>query len=219
MSEQSSSALRRQHARWLRIARRHAGAGEADDLLQEALLVAFEAGRQPLLDDQHEAWFHGVLRKLAAFRVRSAVRRRGREEAAVADPTAERVDAADHGVSVDEAVTAVRTTLMAIPPSQRSLLVLILHGLDRAEIRQVLGIADTALRQRLAGLRKRLADASLGATQEPFQAWLAVRNGAEVGLKRAALARGPARIAGFRMGMSDPDGHLLGIHVPRRSGQ
>lgn len=212
-------AARQAYTRWLRRARRLvANAAEADDLLQEALLVAFQSGRQPLVDDRHDAWFHGVLRKLAAFLARGAGRRRGREEAVATEGDTE-ASAADLGATGGDAVTAVRAVLADLPPAQSSVLVLVLHGLDRAEIRQVLGIADTALRQRLAALRRRLADASLGALQEPFQAWLAARNGADAGLKRATLARGPARIHGFRMGVSDPDGHLLGIHVPRRSGQ
>ena len=122
-------------------------------------------------------------------------------------------------VPVADASRAVQEALHALPASLRAVVTLALHGLDRDEIRQVLDLPDTALRQRLTALRRRLDDSSLAGLRAPFQAWLAARAGGDGGLKRAALARGPARIAGFRMGVADPDGHLLGIHVPRRSGQ
>lgn len=223
------SAVTQNYARWLRTARRYAAtADDAADLLQHALLAAFEAQRQPLIDPAQAAWFQGVLRRSAAFLARGDGRRRARERAgadaavdasALASSLETPSPSQSEEASPDDVRAAVRAAMLKLPRAQRSVLLLVLHGLDRAEIRQVLGLADTALRQRLAGLKKRLADASMAGLVAPFQAWLVARNPAGGGHQRAALARGPARIAGFRMGVSDPDGHLLGIHVPRRSGQ
>lgn len=256
------------YAQWLRLARRHApSADEAADLLQEALLAALESKRQPLADATHDPWFHGVLRRLGAFRARGASRRQARERAwdddqrgmgaapaethavglidaqahdegsvGADDEDARAADAVEvhdahwrssagmgwgsplaaHGSA---AVEAVGEALRTLPPSLRSVMTLALHGLDRDEIRQVLDLPDTALRQRLSALKRRMVGSPLASLRAPFQAWVAERNGEQGGLRRAALARGPARIDGFRMGVSDPDGHLLGIHVPRRSGQ
>ena len=221
------------YARWLRAARRHVpSADEAPDLLHDALIVSIEAGRQPLLEAKDAAWFHGVLRRQAALRARGTARRRERERrtaeidtgpdsesqnpARASWPLIETTGApgAERGV-----VAAVRREIEGLPPSLRRVMTLILHGLDRDEIRQVLDLADTALRQRLSALKRRLSGSTLWQLREPFQVWLMARNSADAGLQRAALARGPARVPGFRMGVSDPDGHLLSIHVPRRSGQ
>lgn len=218
------------YARWLRAARRHVpSADEAPDLLQDALIVSIEAGRQPLLESKDAAWFHGVLRRQAALRARGTARRRERERrSAEIDTDAESESPIRSSWPLIEAtgapgaergvVAAVRREIEGLPPSLRRVMTLILHGLDRDEIRQVLDLADTALRQRLSALKRRLSGSTLWQLREPFQGWLAARNSADAGLQRAALARGPARVPGFRMGVSDPDGHLLGIHVPRRSG-
>ena len=65
-------------------ARRHARqAQDADDLVQDALLIALEQGRG---DDP--AWLAGVIRSQAAMQARSAIRRRRRETAVAEDDVA-----------------------------------------------------------------------------------------------------------------------------------
>ena len=62
-------------------ARRHARrAVDADDLVQDALLIALELGRS---DDP--AWLAGVIRNQAAIQARSAILRRRRETAVAED--------------------------------------------------------------------------------------------------------------------------------------
>ena len=63
-------ALRAQARRLVRRAE------EADDLVQDALLAALEAGRSD------PPWLAGVLRKQSAMTARSAIRRRRREASA-----------------------------------------------------------------------------------------------------------------------------------------
>ena len=203
------------YAKWLEAARRASRReSEAEDLLQDALIIAFEAGRKPLQGDGDAPWFRTVLERQAAFRARGAVRSRQREaDFASAQPqTQELTDTPDHL----DPLRPLIGLLADWPTSQRSVLLLALHGLDREEIRRVLDLPDTALRQRLVAIRKRLVDSTLRTFCEPFQQWLGKQGGDDAGLRRAALARGPARITEFRLGVSDPDGHLLGLGAPRR---
>ena len=64
------------HALARRVSRR---ADEADDLVQEALLVALESGRTNLASPETRRWLAGVIRNRAAFDARTSVRRRRRE--------------------------------------------------------------------------------------------------------------------------------------------
>jgi RNA polymerase sigma-70 factor (ECF subfamily) len=197
---------------WLSVAYRHARvSSEADDLLQDALLIALQRSILPLQTTDSDAWFAAVIRKQASMQARGAVRARQREQR-----HAEPHDGIDTSGIYDAGGHINVAQLLAIAAAQRSVLLLALHGLDRAEICQVLDISDDALRQRLAALKRSVAGTNLSSLGERLKIWLAARGAADVGLRRAALARGPARLAGFRMGVTDPDGHLLGIHAPRK---
>ena len=203
------------YAKWLDAARRASRReSEAEDLLQDALIIAFESGRAPLQGDGDAAWFRAVLERHAAFRARGAIRSRQREaDFASAQQRAEGpTDTPEHP---DPSLSLI-DSLADWPTSQRSVLLLALHGLDREEIRRVLDIPDTALRQRLAAIRKRLVGSTLKTLCESFQQWLGKQGAYDAGLRRAALARGPAHVEEFRLGVSDPDGHLLGLGAPRR---
>ena len=177
-------------------------------------MIALQRSVFPLQSAEHDGWFDAVLRKQAAFQGRSAVRTRQRERLvveAINSNSNSHVDYASRGIDISQ--------LQAVPPAQRSVLLLALHGLSRAEVRQVLDISDDVLRQRLSALRRSVSGtglSGLSGLSEPFQHWVASRGPADTGLRRAALARGSARVAGFRMGISDPDGHLLGIHATRK---
>ena len=185
-------------------ARRHVRkANDTDDLLQDALLIALENGR----DDP--AWLCGVIRNQAAMQARSAIRRRRREAAAV---EAELVH--DPDPSQPSAVAL----LERLPPAARRVAVLALHGLNAEEIRWILGLSATAFRQRLTSIRKTLA--MLAPAQRAEAMALAyVRDPArsadlQFGLVRRTLiaalcATGRMTASVDGIGTHDADGHLM----------
>ncbi len=191
-------AYRRLRARARRLSRRSA---DADDLLQDALLAALEAGR----DDPE--WLEGVLKNLAAMTARGEGRRR-RREANCAEP--------EGPISQDTSSdpgAARESLLRSLPPSARRLAVLALHGLSADEIRWILGLADTAFRQRLARIRKALGQLP-PAQRAEAQALAYLRDPArtvdlQFGLVRRSLKAALAGRAG--LGTHDADGHLLVI--------
>jgi DNA-directed RNA polymerase specialized sigma24 family protein len=183
-------------------ARRHARrAADADDLLQDALLIALENGR----DDP--AWLSGVIRNHAAMQARSATRRRRREAAVAA------ADAVDDPERTPPSAGAL---LERLPPAARRVAVLALHGLNAEEIRWILGLSATAFRQRLTSIRKVLA-ALAPAQRAEAMALAYIRDPArsvdlQFGLVRRTLVaalRGTRRIAADGIGTHDADGHLL----------
>jgi RNA polymerase sigma-70 factor (ECF subfamily) len=179
-------------------ARRHARrAADADDLVQDALLIALKQGRS---DDP--AWLAGVIRNQAAMQARSAIRRRRRESAVMID---------DVAIEAERQPPSAETLLSQLPPSARRVAVLALHGLNAEEIRWVLGIAETAFRQRLTRIRKALG--ALPPSQRAEAMALAyVRDPArsadlQFGLVRRALKAALQGRAGI--GTHDADGHLI----------
>src|SRR5688572_17606574 len=130
----------------LRLARRHALAGEAEDIVQDTLVAAVGADLDPS-DPSALPWLRGTVRRRAAFIARTAARRRRREHSwAWFQPAT-----ADIG-----AETPFPRPLLALPAAQRSVLALALSGHHRREIAHALGIQDAALRQRIAALRRSL---------------------------------------------------------------
>lgn len=176
-------------------------ADEAADLVQETLLAAVEQHRP---GEGDEAWLASVLRRQAALRARGEMRRRARERIAQAHAPAQ--PGPDEALA---ATTAPRTFLQALPPASRRVAVLVLHGLDAAEIRWILGLEAPAFRQRLVRLRRALAGLAPVLGEEVLEAARRgpVRmDGLDLGrLRRLLLAalRGPG------LGTHDPDGHLL----------
>lgn len=197
-------------------ARRHARrAQDADDLVQDALLIALEQGSEhPSRDDP--AWLIGVIRHRAAMDARTAIRRR-RREAAVAEDQA----TAAHPTEPPPSPAAL---LARLPPSARRVAVLALHGLAAEEIRWILGIADTAFRQRLTTIRKAIG--ALPPSQRAEAIALAyVRDPArsvdlQFGLVRRALKAALRGDPG--LGTHDADGHLIVVrgraHTSPRGG-
>lgn len=188
------ASYRKLQARARRLSRRPE---EADDLLQDTLLAALEAGR----DDP--AWLEGTMRNQAAMAARGAARRRRRETAVTTEPD-------DQTPSV---AASPEPLLRRLPPAARRVAVLALHGLDAAEIRWILAIPDTAFRQRLARIRKALGELSPTQRAEA-QALAYVRDPArtielQFGLVRRALIAALAGRAG--LGTHDADGHLIVI--------
>lgn len=192
-----------QYRRLRAAARRHArDAADADDLVQDALLVALEQGRDAL-DDASMPWLSGIIRHRAAMQARSAIRRR-RRDAACALPH-------DEAAPPPDASSDARTFLARLPPAARRVAVLALHGLGHDEIRWILGIPDTAFRQRLTRIRKALG-AMPAALRAEAMALAYVRDPArsvdlQFGLVRRALKAALAGRDG--LGSHDPDGHLL----------
>jgi len=176
----------------LRLARRCAPSHEAEDVVQDVLLGAVAAGRDPA-DPALLPWLRGAVRKHAAFVSRTAGRRRRRDGAWF--------DAAPEPSDVNGSPT---DGLPPLPAGQRAVLALALAGLDRREIASLLQISDVALRQRLGALRR-----SIAATDTGLPESFALRTGnLRHGLLRQALlplVRG--RSDGFAS--HDPDGHLF----------
>lgn len=126
-----------------RCASRHSRVDhEADDLVQDVLLLAVAGGRR-ITDPGFSAWAKGAIRNHARFVARTAARRRARETAW------------DTPGGVSEAPPRFSGAFIAsLPPAQRIVALLVNLGLDRAEITHLLGLSDMAFRQRLSGLRK-----------------------------------------------------------------
>lgn len=185
-------------------ARRHArDAADADDLVQDALLVALEAGRDAL-DDASMPWLSGVIRHRALMQARSAIRRRRRDAASAASTPDDATPALD-------SESCAGALLARLPPAARRVAVLALHGLGHDEIRWILGLRDAAFRQRLTSIRKTLG-AMPPALRTEAMALAYVRDPArsvdlQFGLVRRALKAALAGRDG--LGSHDPDGHLL----------
>ena len=183
----------------LRLARRHSRrADEAEDLLQDALLDAVAAGRADLRDAANRRWLSGVIRNRATFAARTAARRTRRETRWQREPPEAPVD--------DPPVDAV---LKELPPSLKAVAALALTGHSRREIAYLLGLADTALRQRLSSLKRALAARGIPmpATTPGLKLDLAY------GRIRDALLPKLVKEGGL-FASHDPDGHLF---IIRRS--
>ncbi|MFD9899021.1 transcriptional regulator [Mesorhizobium sp. NPDC059025] len=175
---------------------------EADDLLQAVLLSAIEAGRCDLSCPDNRRWLQGAIRKRAAFEARTAVRRRQRETRWQAEPA----------VSVTQEImpTAFVATL---PAALRTTALLALTGHNRQEIRWLLQLSDSALRQRIAEIRRRWRDAG-GDRLEDIPG---LDGTLHFGRIRRALL-GPARRDGVLLASHDPDGHLFLVSIPSQIG-
>lgn len=175
---------------------------DAEDLVQDVLLAALQAGR----DDP--AWLYGVLRKQAALQARGAVRRRRREQTSTGAPP---VPAPDEVFAAAPQPLARRHLMDGLPPAARRVAVLALHGLNADEIRWLLDLPATAFRQRLSSIRRALG-AKARHSEQLVQAYLRdpMRSAdLEFGLVRRALKT--AMRAGEGLGAHDHDGHLLVI--------
>lgn len=203
--------------RRLRAAARHhvRDAADADDLVQDALLIALEQGRDAL-DATSMPWVSGVIRHRALMQARSAIRRRRRDAACASSP--------DETTASPEPVPCAGALLARLPPAARRVAVLALHGLGHDEIRWILGIREAAFRQRLTSIRKALG-AMPPALRAESMALAYVRDPArsvdlQFGLVRRALKAALAGRDG--LGSHDPDGHLLVVrtraHTPAGGG-
>jgi RNA polymerase sigma-70 factor (ECF subfamily) len=191
----------RQYLSLLSTARRHARrADEAEDIVQDVMLAAIAAGRVELADPDNRRWMAGAIRRRAAFDARSAARRQKREGQWQAGRSAE---------VVPEPREALAEVLAELPSSLRVLAALALSGQSRHEIAYLLHLSDTALRQRIAALKKALRARGLGMPDDLPGLTLDLA----YGQIRSGLAPYLARHAGA-FAAHDPDGHFF---VVRRS--
>lgn len=182
-----------------RVTRR---ADEAEDLVQDALLAAVSAGRTDLDTVGGQRWLRGVIRNQAKLAARTAARRHRREarwqrERPAAPPADEVQLAAD--------------TVSGLPPSLKVVALLALTGHSRREIGYLLDIGDTALRQRLTALKRRLAETGIAMPEGTPGLNLDL----SYGRIRDALLPALIRHGGF-FASHDPDGHLFIVRRGRR---
>ena len=216
---------------------------EAEDLVQESLLVAWRAGQfsdgagpvgcesgrpRPEVEgtiqqcqgpewaaegakrseskewdpgdrspSEAEAWLRGVVRNLAAQLARTEGRRRRRDQEWTERHLRPHVPAPEVTVSA---------SLPALPPSLRAVALLALAGCSRQEVQWLLHLEPTALRQRIAALRRRA-----GATPE-----LARANPVAHGQRRPWVLDAVRRQGHW--GSHDPDGHCFIVGCSQNRG-
>ena len=187
----------------MRTARRFARSeDEARDLVQDALVIALARGFDDWSSPGRRGWLRGVVRKRAAFVVRGQTRRRRREEL-------------PDGASGSSAKRWVWQAdfLASLPRSLRVVAALASADLCAAEIRWLLGLSDTALRQRLSALRGAVraeAEPPTLTTSEPQLSF---------GGPRAQLLAGLRRQHGRVVATHDPDGHAILLRIgPHKNG-
>lgn len=180
----------------LRTARRLArSAEEARDLVQDVLVIALSRGLEDWPSPQRRPWLRGVVRKRAAFLARSQLRRRRREaQAELAEPL------------VTGWAWQARF-LASLPRSLRAVAALASADLCAAEIRWLLGLSSTALRQRLSELR-RAVRAEAEAPTVP-----AAAPPLPFGAHRASLLAVLRRQGAPALATHDPDGHAILLKI------
>lgn len=180
----------------VRVSRRYGRVpDEAEDLAHDVLLSALQRGLDPV-GNAFLRIADGAARRHAAFLARSAARRRARELRAVDESPAREVPVWDDG--------GEGAPLSTLSPVLRTTLLLLVQGLDKAELRSVLGVTDTALRKRFQALRERapLAWPRLPVV-ERTPALVRLRRSQIELLPHLAARGGEARI----LAAHDPDGH------------
>ncbi len=189
------------YARLCAIARREGGdANGAEDLVQEALLAAVLAGRTDFDLPDTARWLVGTVRNRARMAARTASRRRRRD--GVWLETAMPVAAIDQ-------TTETARFLGSLPSALRAVTALTLSGHSRMEIAYLLRLPDTALRQRITALKRRVVKAGLALPAELPGLTLDLA----YGRIRDALLPQLLHNSGV-FASHDPDGHLF---VVRRS--
>lgn len=188
-------------AKLIAIARREAGAMQAEDVVQDALLVAIEQGRADLDDQANLRWLSGVVRNQARMSARAARRRRHRDglwQAGRTEPVTENAAPAE--------------VLADLPKALRVIAALVLTGHNRREIAYLLNLPDTALRQRISALKRHLVAKGLAAPQELSGLHLDLAYGRIRDALLPALLRHGGSFASH-----DPDGHLFFVR-PSQTG-
>ena len=166
-------------------------------------MAAVLAGRVDFDAPETARWLTGTVRNRARMAARSAMRRRGREtrwqSEALTEPQA--------GESGD-----VASLLTGLPPSLKAVAALTLSGHTRREIAYLLDLPDTALRQRITALRRRVVQAGLAVPSDLPGLTLDLA----YGRIRDALLPQLLREGGL-FASHDPDGHLFVIRRSQRA--
>lgn len=193
----SASALRETYREIFVAARRFARSEEeARDLVQDVLEIALARGIDDWESPERRAWLRGVLRKHAAFVVRGQQRRRRREVLAQSMST--------------EGATAwlwQPAFLASLPRSLRLVATLASADLCATEIRWLLRLTETALRQRLSALRRALRQ------QEEPPTLPAPAPPPSFGAHRPQLVSHLRRRGGRVIATHDPDGHVIFLKI------
>jgi RNA polymerase sigma-70 factor (ECF subfamily) len=172
----------------LRVAR---SADEARDLVQDTLTIALSRGIDDWQSLARRAWLRGVVRKRAAFLLRGEKRRRRREQLPDAAGLAGSAWVWQPGF------------LASLPRSLRVVATMASADLCAAEIRWLLGLSDTALRQRLSALRRAVRAEAERPTQPAPAPPLTF------GAHRAPLIAALRLQPGRALATHDPDGHAI----------
>jgi DNA-directed RNA polymerase specialized sigma24 family protein len=140
------STLQEMRASLVQVSRRYSRAAhEVEDLAHDIILSALRRGSD-LDGETFLRSVHGAARRHGAFLARSAGRRRAREVFSAGG------DVADGDVDTRQDVEE-GAPLSVLSPSLRTTLLLLLLGLEKAELRLALGVTDAALRKRFQALR------------------------------------------------------------------
>ncbi|MCY3003040.1 MAG: sigma-70 family RNA polymerase sigma factor [Planctomycetota bacterium] len=195
---------RMEEARWVRaLAARLVGEGAADDLAQDAWVVALERG--PREERAWPAWFAKVLCNLAGERRRNEQARKARERASARHEATESPDVVERA----EAARRLAGHVLALEEPYRStLLARYFDGLDANEIARRTGTNASTVRTRLERglrqLRERLELAEGEGWQFALVPLIDGANGAGSGaLAAASVAKaGAVTVVGGMLGMS-----------------
>lgn len=169
---------------------------DARDLVQDVLEIALAQGVEDWASAERRAWLRGVVRRHAAFVVRGEQRRRRRE-----------LEVASRGDASVAAWVWQPKFLASLPRSLRLVATLASADWCAAEIRWLLQLTDTALRQRLTALRR-----ALSAHDEPPTLPVA-EPPRSFGAQRAQLLAHLRRRGGRAVATHDPDGHVLFLKI------
>ncbi|MFY0664833.1 MAG: sigma-70 family RNA polymerase sigma factor [Natronospirillum sp.] len=171
-------------------------AGEAEDVVQDALLAAFLSGHTDFEAIETRKWLVGTVKNKARMARRGSVRREGRESQWL--------------MTQEEAFTDERHELAGLLETLTSPLkavaALALSGHNRREIAYLLNLTDAALRQRILALKRRILKEGIAMPAELPGLVL----GVAYGRLRGALSSKLSQRGGV-LASHDPDGHLFVI--------
>jgi DNA-directed RNA polymerase specialized sigma24 family protein len=171
---------------------------DARDLVQDVLEIALARGVDDWSSTEQRAWLRGVVRNRAAFIARGEKRRRRRELLA----------GGEGGENESGPAWVWQPAFLAsLPRSLRLVAILASADLCAVEIRWLLQLSDTALRQRLSALRR-----ALRAHDEPPTMAVPLPS-PSFGAQRAQLLAHLRRRGGRAVVTHDPDGHVLFLKI------
>jgi RNA polymerase sigma-70 factor (ECF subfamily) len=195
------ATLRDLRASLVKLARRHSRSGhEVEDLAHDIVVSALQRGAA--LDGA--AFLYGAAgaaRRHGAFLARSAGRRRARDAASAGQL---------HTEANVEPAGEEGAPLSVLSPALRTTLLLLLSGLEKAELLLALDVTDAALRKRFQDLREHSPLARVDLRLPPRTAAVVQVRRSQVELLPRLVATQADAGAGSRvLATSDPDGHGL----------